>query len=718
LPVQTAPNALFAALRRAPAALETALDAALAAEADQLPLWIPVLFGIGIAASLALPWHADRVAAAAAMAACIAIGLALRGGARQVLVAAGITMLIGFGVAATRTQRVAAPRLAQPGFAQLVGVITAAEDRSASGEIRLHVAPFDPALPPRVRIGVPQAGMAAVLRAALIPGARISAPTRLAPPQGPMLPGGQDFARQTWFDGIGATGTALGPVSLLAPAPPPSALAARLAAARAALTALLYARLPGTPGSFAAALVTGERGAIPKPVVAAMRDAGLAHLLSISGLHIAIVAAGTLWTTRKLLLLWPWLALRVPVQAIGAAAAAGAAIAYTLLAGSEIPMVRACLATVIVLAGVMLGREALTLRMIAAAALVILLFRPEALFDPSFQLSFAAVTGLVALYQSRLGRWLNTRPVHDGWARRLARLALALIVTGLIAEAMLSATALYHFNRTGLYGAIANLLAIPLTSFVIMPLQIAALAFDRLGIAAPLWWLLGHAYGLLIGWAEWVARWPGGVLRLPTMPPTAYALLIGGGLWLCLWNGSVRRWAVLPLTVGAVLALTARPPDIWVSADGRQIGLRADSATLLTLRAPPQGFAATRWRTASATDADIALAAYAGARCNRWGCRVTIGSGADAAQLWLTLARTLPDRAALTSTCAGADIVISNLALPDWCTPRRLRIDRTSLAQTQALAIWLSPLRVHSVADQIGDHPWLPVAPTARRRGG
>ncbi len=191
LPVQTAPNARFAALRRAPAAFETALDAALAAEADQLPLWIPVLLGIGIAASLVLPWHADRIAAAAVMAACIAIGLALRGGARQVLVVAGITMLLGFGVAATRTQRVAAPRLAQPGFAQLVGVITAAEDRSASGEIRLYVAPFDPALPPRVRIAVPLPEMADVLRAALAPGARISVPTRLAPPQGPILPGGQ-----------------------------------------------------------------------------------------------------------------------------------------------------------------------------------------------------------------------------------------------------------------------------------------------------------------------------------------------------------------------------------------------------------------------------------------------------------------------------------------------------------------------------------------------
>ncbi|WP_166430492.1 ComEC/Rec2 family competence protein [Polymorphobacter arshaanensis] len=464
MPVQTAPSALFAACRRGRDTVETAL----AAEASQLPLWIPVAFGIGIAAYLVIPWSEQRLCAAAVMATLVALAPALRGAAARVAGWAGVLMLLGFGVAWVRTTMVAAPRLERPAIVQLVGTIAAVELRTSSGQIRLRIVPFDPALPPAVRVAVADSANAADSQ--LRPGARVSVTARLAPPSGPVMPGGYDFARHAWFEQLGASGSALGRVSILAPAPPPTRFAARLAALRADLTARLKLKVPGVPGSFAAAFVTGDQGAIPKAVAQAMRDSGLAHLLSISGLHIAIVAAGTLWTLRKLMLLWPWLALRIPVRAIAATFAAVAAIGYTLLAGSDIPTVRACLAAIIVLLGVIIGREALTLRMVAAAAFLILLLRPEALLSPSFQLSFAAVTGLVALYQSRFGTWLNTGQPYDGWFVRLARATLALVVTGLVAETMLSATALYHFNRTGVYGVIANIVAIPLTSFVIMPL--------------------------------------------------------------------------------------------------------------------------------------------------------------------------------------------------------------------------------------------------------
>lgn len=702
LPVQTAPNALFAACSRAGDVAEDTL----AAEASQLPLWIPVAFGIGIAAYLVIPWNYQRLGAVAVMAIFVALAPVLRGAVARVAGWAGVLMLLGFGVAWARTTMVAAPRLERPAIVQLVGTVAAVELRTASGQVRLRIAPFDPALPRAVRVSVPDSTSAAV--AQLRPGARVSVTARLAPPSGPVMPGGYDFARHAWFEQLGASGSALGNVSILAPAPTPTRFAARLATMRAELTARLKAKVPGVSGSFAAAFVTGDQGAIPKPVAQAMRDSGLAHLLSISGLHIAIVAAGTLWTLRKLLLLWPWLALRIPVRAIAASFAAVAAIAYTLLAGSDIPTVRACLATIIVLLGVIVGREALTLRMVAAAAFVILLFRPEALLSPSFQLSFAAVTGLVALYQSRFGAWLNTRQPYDGWFVRLARTALALVVTGLVAEAMLSATALYHFNRTGIYGVIANLVAIPLTSFVIMPLQVLALALDAVGLGAPVYWLLGQAYGWLIAWALEVAAWPGGVLRMPSMSVTAYMLLVGGGLWLCLWQGRVRLWAAVPVALGVMLAVIAQPPDLLVSADGRQVGIRINGNGLARVRSREASYAATNWQTASAADTSIKLSNYRDARCSRFGCIVRVGAGTRAALVLVTTGDELPPGYELGTACNNVDIVISDLTLPSWCQPRRMRIDRATLAQTQAMAIWLSAARTATVAAQIGDHPWLP----------
>ncbi|QXQ07198.1 ComEC/Rec2 family competence protein [Sphingosinicellaceae bacterium] len=440
-----------------------------------------------------------------------------------------------------------------------------------------------------------------------------------------------------------------------------------------------------------------------------MRDAGLAHLLSISGLHIAIVVGGTLWAVRRALTMVPWLALRLPVKALSAGAAAFAGITYTLLAGGEVPTVRSCIATLIVLVGVAIGREALTLRLVAAAAFLILLIRPESLLGPSFQLSFAAVTGIVALYQSRLGRWL-AEPVHNqGWMVRVFRHLLMLLVTGLVAEAMLAATALYHFNRAGVYGVFANLIAIPWTSFVVMPLLIVALLAGALGIGAPFEWLLGKSMDLLIELARVVASWPGAVFRLPLMPDGAYLLLILGGLWLCIWQGRSRLLGILPLAMGGLVALLARPPDLLVSADGRHAAYLVPDGRLAFLRDRAGDYIRDMWSDATAaTTADVALSELPGARCSIDACVADLDAGGRRWRLLATLSRDVVPREAMAPACGGADIVVSMRRLPAWCAPRWLKLDREALGETGAVAIWLDPPRVATVAARLGDHPWLP----------
>ena len=244
-------------------------------------------------------------------------------------------------------------------------------------------------------------------------------------------------------------------------------------------------------------MATGDTGGIEEPDQEAMRRSGLAHLLSVSGLHITAVVGLTMILASRLLALNMRLALTGRVPLVSAATAAAAALGYTWLTGSEVPTIRSCIAALLVLAAMAMGREALTLRLVATGALVVLLLWPESLASPSFQLSFAAVTAIIALAEHpAVRRWFAPR--EEGWAGRTLRGAGSLLLTGLIVEIVLMPIAVYHFHKAGVYGALANIIAIPLTTFVVMPLEALALLFDAIGLGAPFWWLGGAGAWLVV----------------------------------------------------------------------------------------------------------------------------------------------------------------------------------------------------------------------------
>jgi competence protein ComEC len=678
-------------------------------ERDQLPLWLPVLFGLGIAGWFLLPWSGQRLAMAVA-----AGGLGLAGAVwrRRGAAIAGLLVLAGMGAAEWRSARVAHAVLPAPVTVTLAGQVNDVERRSGLDQTRLLVVPDDPALPRLVRVSIkgrPPPGLA--------DGVRVSLRARLNPPAAASFPGGYDFARRAWFAGIGATGYPMGPVTVTGAAPPPPDAIAWLARTRSRLTARIEAAVPGDAGAVAAAFVTGDQGQIPEDTAQAMRDSGLAHLLSISGLHIAVVVGGAMWLVRRLLTLVPWIALRWPVGTIAVAAGALAGIAYTILAGGEVPTVRSCLATVIVLLGMVLGREAISLRLLAAAAFLILAVRPEALLGASFQLSFAAVIGIVALYESRLGRWLARRREHEAWWLRAGRGMLALLVSGIVAELALGSIGLFHFNRAGLYGVFANLVAIPLTSFVIMPALALGLVAETAGLGHLAWPLVGLSMRWLLRLAETTAALPGAVVEVPAIPFAAYGLIVAGGLWLALWRSRLRFAGLGLLALGAALAGAARPPDLMASGDGRHAALVLADGDLAFLRERAGDYIRDVWGDATAARIEPALADQRFAHCTDDSCVADIVRGGRRWRLLATLSRERIDRSVFEAACASADIVVSDRRLPDWCRPRWLRLDRQALAQSGAVAIWLTEGRIESVRDRIGDQPWRPaVAPAPLRR--
>src|SRR5690606_27391441 len=208
----------------------------------------------------------------------------------------------------------------------------------------------------------------------------------------------------------------------------------------------------------------------------------------ISGLHVSAVIAAAYLLAVKLLALWPWLALRVRLPLVAAGVAALAGVAYTLLTGAEVPTVRSCVGAVLVLIALALGREPLSLRMVAVGAIFVLLLWPEALVGPSFQMSFAAVIAIVALHGAAPVRAFLA-PREEGWPVWIARRVAMLLMTGVVIEIALMPIVLFHFHRAGLYGALANVVAIPLVTFVSMPLIALALLLDVVGGGAPVWWL-------------------------------------------------------------------------------------------------------------------------------------------------------------------------------------------------------------------------------------
>ena len=684
------------------------IEAFLEAERAQLPPWFVVGFGTGIAAWFALDTPMQWLALVALGGGGAIAGFALRGGRSER--AAGwfaLAMMLGCALVWARSAWVAAPRIVRPQIAAFEARIERVEPLVAKGDVRLTLAPTDPALPPRIRVSLD----ARDAPPHLANDARIRLRARLTGPPPMALPGTYDFARDAWFRGIGGVGRALGPVEVLAPG-----TLSGLDGARDRLGRHIRDRLPGASGGIATALATGDQNAVGKEDAEAMRRSGLTHLLSVSGLHIAAVVGAAMLLTPKLLALSERLALRFNLVLVAAGAGALAGVGYTLLTGAQVPTVRSCIVALLVLAGIALGRDALSLRLLSVAALVILLFKPESLAGASFQLSFAAVTSIIALHSTQWARRTFMRR-DEGPFARFGRAILAMLATGLAVEIALIPFALYHFHKAGLYGIGANLVAIPLTTFVIMPLEAGALLLDSIGLGAPLWYLTGLAIDGLLWMARTVGSAKGAVATLAAMPGWAFAMIIAGGLWLCLWNGRIRLYGLVPFLIGTAAAAAAPVPDLLVTGDGRHLAIVEAGGAPLILRARSGDFVRELFAENSGFDGDPAILDSAPfASCSRDSCVADVVRSGRSWRVLSTRSSQRIDWRELVTACAGAEIVVSDRWLPRGCTPNWLKLDRDSLGRTGGVAIYLGARpRVETVAERLGKHPWAADGPAKMR---
>ena len=651
------------------------------AQLDRVFLWVPVAFGLGAASYLGL-----KSEPALWPAACLATALGLgagvnawRGGGRALTAALLLTAMVaaGFSVAKLRSDHVAAPIVPGGlGVAAVEGFVVDVDTPSASGP-RLLIAPTyvsgltSAQLPLRIRIVMPAGGFAA-------PGQAIRVKALLDPPPAPAAPGAYDFARDAWFEGEGGVGLARGSPEIIAPPPAPWWLRLTMAvnAFRWATAQRLAADMnqvmggnAGDAAGLAVAVTTSHQDWLSAEVRNDLRGAGLAHMLAIAGLHTAALSGFVFFSLRFLIAAWPWLALRVNGKKVAAIGGLIAVSAYLVLSGAHAPARRAAITASVAFTAILLDRQAVSLRSLALAAMIILLADPEVVIQPGFEMSFCATASLVALAEI----WPRpTRPVGLPWPIGFIQGArdwvVALFMVSLVAGAATGPFAMQHFNRIANFGVFANLSADFIASVVMMPALAVALLLELFGhgFAAPALFVAGWAAKSVIALGHLFATAPGAGATATAAPEIALAVSYLGILFVCLWRGHLR-WIGLPLA--AAVAFWPRPPApvIWVASDGADAAL-ADRGREVALRPGVRAYATQLWaqRRGLAVPADMTQARGAMFDCDYWSCAARPGIK-PALGIWWTRRKPKPQR--LAELCASSEILVlrANVGLPGAC---------------------------------------------------
>lgn len=561
-------------------------------EHERLALWIPVLFGVGVGIYFYLPFEPDIRELAGLLIASI-VGLRFswrRSFLLRVLFLALLLVAAGAFCAGMRTREVAAPVLHKPSyFKEVTGKVSDIQIREKGEKLflsKFNIEGLTPEETP-LQITVSLKEVAEGLRV----GDEVRLKPMLFPPPTPAMPGSYDFARMFYYQQIGAVGFSPKPPEIIQKAEADS-FSQWLNGLRLAITDRILAPMDKENGWIAAAMMVGEQSGVSKEAADAMREAGIYHVLSISGLHMSLAVMIMYISTRFLLSLYPPFALRFNIKKIAAAIGLLSSFSYLLLAGYPVPAVRSFIMVACVMLAILVDREGISIFSLAWAALLTLLWQPESLLGASFQLSFAATVGIVAFYErySYMLHKPNSGIIHKIWLY-----FLGIILTSLIASLATTPLVIYHFNRFTLWGIAANMLMLPLASAWIMPCAVLALLLMPLGLEHYPLVALNSGISLMMRGARLFADLPYAAISLPS--PSFFGIVIAviGGLWLVIWQGRSRLFAIPFIILGVATSALYKPYDLLISDDAGKVALRLENGEFLFLRGKPDSFDGQMW---------------------------------------------------------------------------------------------------------------------------
>jgi competence protein ComEC len=639
--------------------------------ADREPvLWLP---GLALIVFAALAWLARAKRSAFALFVALA------------------ALSAGFVSAGWKSARVAAPVLERIRVTTVTGFIEQMDYRQQGARFVMRLTSAEglsqEQMPRRIRLTdryrpPAEAGSFVKLKARLLPPARAA------------LPGGYDFARDAYFAELGAVGNVLGKIEVVTP-PAQAGAGLRFYAAidhmRNALAQRVYTLLGGERGAIAAAMVTGKRDYLDEATKDVIREAGIFHIITISGVQMTLVAAIFFVGLRRLLACSRTLALNYPIKKWAAAAAMLGAIFYDIATGSRVGTERALIMTCVMLSAVIFDRPSLTMRNLAIAALIVIAIEPEAILGASFQLSFAAVAALVAVYEARIAAYAADRErifVHaqaswrqrlrDFYAEHLRHGPGALIFATFCATAATASFMAYDFHELSPYVLIGNPLTLAIIEFFAIPGALIGAVLYPLGLDGFIWQYVGLGIGLILWAARLIGSAPGATVHLKTFAPYALIFLSLAVLSAVIWRTALLRATAIPLAIIGLWGAARGPDyDIAIAATGESAAVRTADGQLTVLGTRPSAFLSEQWLRADA-DPRPAKAAQGGALCDALGCAAQLPDGRR-----VSLLRT---RAALIQDCARASLLIASFPVPDGCGAATI-IDLRRLDGTGAITL-------------------------------
>ncbi len=665
-------------------------------DAGAAAIWMPVFIGLGVGVYFGLRSEPPFAVAAATLAATTLLAVftpKYRGAC-----AALALSILGFAAADWRTSRVATPVLERDvGIRAIEGRVHSVERSSGRERLIIDVQSISRLdmedTPKRVRVTWRGQG------STVVAGDQIMLRAGLSPPPPPAAPGSFDFARQLYFQSIGAVGFAVTMPEAIS-SNDANSFRARIENLRSGLTQRITDAAPGQGGAIVAAVVTGKREAISKESRAALRDAGLAHLLAISGLHMGLATGLIFFTVRGALAAIEPIAIRFPIKKWAAVAALFSGFAYLLLSGGAWSPRRAFVMTAIFLIAILFDRRALSLRNVAIAASIILLTTPEALVHPGFQMSFAAATALIAVFE-----WWNRTadPERDfSIGARLKRYAIGLAVTDLVASLATAPFALFHFNRVAVYSLPANILSMPLMAFWIMPAAVVGLLLTPSGLDGPAWIVAAKGVDVLLAIGGEVSSWSGAVSLTPQWPTSALIAITAGGLWFCLARSLLRVVGAAGVPAAALIVATSPTPDLFVSASGANAGIVDANGQVVAYNNRRDKFSVRVWN--EILGADPSLGADTQSEFGKCGAAGCVASVSDKTIAVIERAE------ALAEDCVRADIVIALYPVPgdQWRACDAVLIDKRSVWRRGAHSVRFDgdAIVVETVGAARGARPW------------
>ncbi len=705
--VPARPAALVRAINGAGRALAAQLDA----EQGRWFLWLPVFFGAGVGIYFELLEEPDLTLSLGLFIAALALRMLARGHlAGFLLTSILLCMAAGFFAAKLRTDIVAENVLERHGAYNLEGFVESFDRQTARkgrAVIRLTSMKYEDEevakRPFRVRVNV-RGGVT------LLPGSTVKLRAILGPPPEPVMPGGYDFARMSFYQGVGASGYMLSRPEVLEPRELPLDMKfrTRLAELRARIGARITSVLPGQTGELAAALTVGQTAGLDETSQKDLRASGLAHVTSISGLHMSLVAGTVFWFLRWTLALFPSIALRFSARTIAGGAALVCVTIYLALSGAAIAAVRSYIMIAVVFLAILLNRPALSLRNVALAGLLILIVLPDSLIDLSFQMSFAATAALIAGYE-RFGRYLHfeARNVRERLTWQPVYIVGAVLMTTATAGLAVEPFSAYHFHNLTTYAALGNLLGGPPVDLLAMPAMIVALIAMPFGLEE--WPLKAMGLGVdgMMMVAKWVAALPGSLVVVPAFPFAALLIIVCGGLWLIIWRRPWRLWGLAAIGLGIALTSIHDRADVLVDRDAKVVAIRDRDGKLQAPKSRRAFYTMAQWLKADG-DARTPKEASTGAgwQCDLTACVAMV----KGKQVSLT-----SKMEAVREDCERAAIMVAPMDIVVPCRAPKILLDRGALWEKGAAAIRISDgqIVVKRAAEPRGVRPW---APARRRR--